>query len=758
MSLSADQLYALLPAIYRTRDADNGEPLKGLLSLIAAQSAILEENIEQLYDDQFIETCAQWVIPYIGDLVGCNPVYEIGGVTSGRRAEVANTIGYRRRKGTLLALEQVAMDISGRHVAAVECFKRLITTESMHHIRPCHAAWVNLRNGGELERRGSPFEMLNRTVDVRRIAPRVRALRDPDPTALDIDLHGGGKFNIPNVAVYLWRWNSNYVTRAPACQIDNRRFKFSSLGNDIPLFNALPPRESFSRLTERLDVPQPILRREFYTNISGFYGQDQSFALLADGVLINSAAICCRDLSDGPANSWPCTPAGKIAIDPLLGRIQFAPDYPLPNKLEVAYHYGFPAEIGGGPYDRTANLPSPLLPDRNFLAIVGSTVATLEKAISEWNALSPGSHGLIVLPGFAALEIDLTGSNAIQLPQDSHLWILCAQLPVGGGDSFTYSDSCVTLRGNIEIRGQAKPSTSGINVPPAGKLSLSGVWLSGSLQVIGEAADLELMDCTLVPGIAFAPDGKPAHPGQPSIVASGEETNLSLVRCITGPIKAFVGGSTRICSSIVDAGSPCSVAYAAPDFTSEGADLHIEDSTVVGKVRVHTMELASNTIFLARLARHDSWASALWCSRRQAGCVRFCFLPATATTPQQYRCLPPLPAQEELFLPKFISLDYGHPSYGLLSGDTPMAIWTGADDGSQVGAYHVRQETEAVRNVQLRAPEYLPFGMEAGVFLVPSRPIIKPPLVAYGYGMVADPCGEAADEDLRFWGIGAALI
>jgi len=97
MSLTADQLYALLPAIYRTRDAENGMPLQALLTVMAAQGAILEENIQQLYDDQFIETCASWAIPYIGDLVGSNPIYEISGAAYGRRAEVANTIGYRRR-------------------------------------------------------------------------------------------------------------------------------------------------------------------------------------------------------------------------------------------------------------------------------------------------------------------------------------------------------------------------------------------------------------------------------------------------------------------------------------------------------------------------------------------------------------------------------------------------------------------------------------------------------------------------------------
>ncbi len=205
MSLNADQLYALLPAIYRTRDAQNGGPLQALLAVIAGQSAILEENILQLYDDEFIETCAPWVIPYIGDLIGVNPIYEITGQVSGlRRAEVANTIGYRRRKGTLLALEQVTMDASGRTTAAVEFFKRLITTESMHHVRPRHSATVDLRQGGALERMNTAFDTLNRTIDVRRIAPRVRMPADPDPTPLDINLHGGGRFNIPDIGIYVW--------------------------------------------------------------------------------------------------------------------------------------------------------------------------------------------------------------------------------------------------------------------------------------------------------------------------------------------------------------------------------------------------------------------------------------------------------------------------------------------------------------------------------------------------------------------------
>src|SRR5260221_3659245 len=121
MSFDIESLYTLLPAIYRIRDAEQGEPLKALLAVIAEQVAVAEENLAQLYDDQFIETCAGWVIPYIGDLIGYRGLYDInpdtganaGGrttdpLTVAHRAEVANTIGFRRRKGTVAMLEGLA--------------------------------------------------------------------------------------------------------------------------------------------------------------------------------------------------------------------------------------------------------------------------------------------------------------------------------------------------------------------------------------------------------------------------------------------------------------------------------------------------------------------------------------------------------------------------------------------------------------------------------------------------------------------------
>jgi hypothetical protein len=111
-TLNAERLYELLPAVHRIRDEDQGRPLFALVSLFAQELEALAENIDQLYDDQFIETCGAWVAPYIGDLIGYRPLHGVTPAVASPRAEVANTIAYRRRKGTALMLEQLRPNFS----------------------------------------------------------------------------------------------------------------------------------------------------------------------------------------------------------------------------------------------------------------------------------------------------------------------------------------------------------------------------------------------------------------------------------------------------------------------------------------------------------------------------------------------------------------------------------------------------------------------------------------------------------------------
>ncbi len=56
----------------------------------------------------------------------------------------------------------------------------------------------------------------------------------------------------------------------------------------------------------------------------------------------------------------------------------------------------------------------------------------------------------------------------------------------------------------------------------------------------------------------------------------------------------------------MDAGSAFCPAIAGADLASPGPSLHIEDSTVIGRVWVQNLRLASNTIFYSRLGQARS--------------------------------------------------------------------------------------------------------------------------------------------------------
>jgi hypothetical protein len=768
MSTTPGPIYSVLPAVFRTRDAALGGPLEALFEVLESQYGIVKQNVWQLYNDQFIETCAPWVIPYIGQLIGYETVYTAKLAGPDSRAEVANTMGYRQRKGTLVAIEQITHDVSGRSTIAVEEFKRLVTTLSLRDVRPDHDGTADLRHGWKLEDQQGPFTRLNRTVDVRNMTPRVRVASSPDTAPLDIALHGPGRFNIPEIAVWMWRWQSFSVANAPAFALGNGGYFFSSLGGPVPLFQPSADMAApFSSLITESDVPAPIRLRRFSAQLSSFY--PASMQLIADGQPIPVSQILCANLTDRPDGSMSTVPAGKIAIDPELGRIQYAKDLALPSDLRVNYNYGAPAEIGGGPYDRTSNIVLPgTQPNTEFansatpfraavgIAAVGWTeYSTIESAVAAWNRLPANSAGTILLPNFECYAVDLTGPNAIQIPAQSLLLIASARLAQDCAPE--WNQACVTLRGDIEVVAPSiKVGPDGVSLP-AGQVQINGFWLSGQLILQGGEACVQIADSTLIPGGALTTLGEAALPGTPSVTGSGSAPAMTLClnRVVSGPIAMPSTCSARICNCIADAGDPYAAAFAGADPASPGASLHIEDSTVIGRVWAQAIRLASNTIFWAKRGQSDPWLAPVWANRVQVGCVRFCWLPANSVVPKRYECLSVDAASPAALEPKFITLRFGHPGYCLLSGDSPMAVWKGADNGSQIGVYYQTQETEAVANIQIRSEEYLPANLECGVFLIPSRalPEETPPFeYGYGYGY---PYGTAGHPRI---GIGIELI
>ena len=354
MNKSPERLYELLPVVYRQRDAEQGYPLRELLRVIGEQVDIVEDNIFQLYENWFIETCEDWVVPYIGDLIGYRSVHEAGEpgeitTPQGRkrnkilipRREVANTIRYRRRKGTLALLELLANDVAGWPARAVEFYKLLGWTQHVKHLRPMQGRTVDLREMDALDLLDGSFDELAHTVDVRCIN----------------SLNGQGRFNLPNVGVFVWRLKaypvaeiSHPLSGVEAFCLDyrNAHYTFSILGNSAPLFTKAGKELDPTQIATEFNVPTPIRRRAFKAKMAHYYGPKKSLCLFGHpGQPIAMDLIEAADLRD-----WHYRPTGnKIAIDPELGRIAFAPGRG-PRDLRVYYHYGFSADIGGGQYQR----------------------------------------------------------------------------------------------------------------------------------------------------------------------------------------------------------------------------------------------------------------------------------------------------------------------------------------------------------------------------------------------------------------------
>ena len=302
MSFDAETLYNLLPAVYRIRDQEQGEPLKALVSVVAEQVAVLEENLNQLYDDQFIETCAGWAVPYIGDLIGAQGLYELTRATFSQRAQVANTIGYRKRKGTASVLEQMTGDVTGWDAKAVEFFRLLITTENLNHLRLRNLATLDLRQWEPLERLGKAFESSAHTVDVRNMSGTSGKV---------------GKYNIPNIGIFLWRLKGYSVTDSislPIFSNDYQRYMFSPLGNNTRLYSRSQDRQE-GQAAQRIqpgDVAMPLSRAVLDSYKSLYYGEGKSLLLLVDENTVLDSDITVCDLSDRPEEAGASLPKTNI--------------------------------------------------------------------------------------------------------------------------------------------------------------------------------------------------------------------------------------------------------------------------------------------------------------------------------------------------------------------------------------------------------------------------------------------------------------
>lgn len=770
MSLSMpERLYKLLPAIHRLRDADQGEPLRALLRVIEGEFERVEADIANLYDNWFIETCDEWVVPYIGDLLGVRPIRPVPSAGVSARAYVANTIAYRRRKGTAVVLEQLARDVSGWPARAVEFFQRLATTQYMNHVRLAPTFTASVRDAAAAELADGPFDPFAHSAEVRRIATR------------------GGRFNIPHVGLYLWRLRSYAVgAGAPGDEAPDFAsardlgawWSVHPAGVDTPLFNRERTETTITHLAQEENVPSPLRRLALNAELErlrrGIADPAPRFMTAHDSVLGDPVLRIFVRLAGEPApvevrreDMYICeipdevelgSPVPRaLALDPERGRIAFPASLAV-QDVWVQASYGFSGDLGGGPYDRSAAVRdanraigidldasggfddpavwqvgvSHLLADDGS----GTLFPTLRAAVEAWNQLPAGRTGVIVLIDSVSDFDAAAGSPAaaleIELGERSRLLIVAGTWPlepIPGAPPgsvarvpghFDAREIRAHFVGDLIVRGTAAEASRN-----AGACFINGLMLEGSLVVApGDLGRLDFAHGTLVPGRGAL------------LVQPGGNERLTLTVdhaiCAAISVPGPVAGLT-VADSIVGSGE------GSPELSLDAPEAEVElvRSSFFGGVNVQAVS-ASDCIFDGLLRAE----------RRQAGCVRFSFVPPGSAAPRRYRCQPaletatriaalrdaaraanrppPAPAEEAairaeveaLIRPLFVSRQYGDPGYGQLELRCAAQIRTGAESGAEMGAFEFLKQPQRAANLRDALDEYLRFGLEAGLFYV----------------------------------------
>lgn len=771
-------LYTRLPEVHRTRDEEGDGQLRAYLGLAEEVFGEIHRSIEELYHDLFVETAADWAVPYIGDLLGTS---HLSGDPWTVRADVADTIALRRRKGTLAAIEQLAFVLTRWGVRCVELREVLAWAQHLNHLRPdaggeppfvlpgatrhtvVRGGTAPVRDPALLSLLGGAFDPFMRLPDVR---PQAGYAVRP---------------NLPNLAIYLWRLQAHRMEItapvfvpgvAPFDTPTVARFLVHPSGDPVRLFNVSRPDADRLRgeLTRMEQVPGPLLRALLTSGSPA--GVPALFVAVdpydetsgAGGIQVGDHALQLHvPQSSFAGGGWTFRGANllhweaglaspladrEVAVDPENGRIAIgvasaAEVTALQQSLLLSWTYASPGEVGAHPVSRAA-------------APAKVSGATPDLRVVTWEAgfqrLQEALDDLQTEPGPVVVEIhdnrvhdlDLAAVQGTLVEDGGPNLLLAHSLVIRAGTGFR-----PTIRLAQPLR--FRPATvTGANPAQQAQLEASMDALTVVLEglyvtrrqpgavvagfpagepLVARAAvhALEVLECTLDPGGFRRCDGTraPVHPSfrlrAPfAFAAVADEVNfrqspeLHLQRSITGPVLADARYRLFVSDSIVDAG--------------QGVDDGGAASAVSGSLPGDPPDLlhgwgpptvVSGATFFGRVRVESiEGKGGIFVHRLQA-------------RDNQHGCIKHswfrgvndrLPQQHACVKGTdarlaFTDEAFGEPAYGQLAFTADFRVRERGPGDDAMGAYGFLMEAHAWRNLQVRFREFMPVG---------TRPLLVP--------------------------------
>jgi hypothetical protein len=366
----------------------------------------------------------------------------------------------------------------------------------------------------------------------------------------------------------------------------------------------------------------------------------------------------------------------------------------VPNRVYVAYHYGFSFEIGAGEYPRAFDAPS-TNPPRTYNVSGGGreTHSRLADALASWKSDKPINAVIEIDDSEVYDEDDLV----IELAARQYLEIRAA------------SGARPVIR-MVEVQ-TGSPDRVRIAGDPTARCVIDGLLIAGGLHLTGGLGELIVRRSTLVPGWAQARQAERRRHVEPSIAVNESPQSLVIEKSILGPVSVERGERSprplqvAIADSIVDADHR-SEAISSPDAKAANVEMRIQRATIFGRIRAHAILLAENSIFDNVVTVTD----------RQHGRFRYCYVTPESLTPSRYECQP---SGSIVVAPAFISKRFGDAGYARLQhSDAQQPILEGADDRAELGAFHDLFLPQRKANLATRLAEYTPAGVVTAIVFV----------------------------------------
>jgi hypothetical protein len=754
----AEKLWQWIPAVYRELDTDEaGGALRAFIESLAVNATFLKRNDDRVWDDGFVELASDWAVPYIGDLVATRLVSALN--LRARRVDVAKTIYYRRRTGTLAVLEQLIADITAWDGKVVEEFRRLARAHHGLDGVPRRGRVTGTPEGGFADLRsvrgallaGGPFDEYHYTPDARR------------PRGL------WGSRGIPKLSFHIYR-----LRAVPLVGVVPRRminfpgtrdaFTFDPSGRDVSLFatdRTIPAgvhkpdaQGEWSgwktaaewQLPRR--IPCRLLGEQVYEIGDAQIGWMRTTPLIPGQPQRDAAAADLRRIA---GQRIP----GRVMFVRLVSRLPAAAITTMPAVLQELLQRALVPDCGSAALlpngADVASWPGPIVPAESSVRLPAISVhfaggpivprsATRAARLDAWAPPVIAGVTQFIEPRRGRLLVDHApfGTNAVRV--DYHVGMLA---PIGAGAYAREVEGPVPLTlwqngafgAGTPANGAAEIVDSVNYVDPPGQLAIVACSVRASEAerpyVILDAANWRLRSA--VPTATLVLDGAWIGAQRARTVrleGHFDRVGLRFMTFDPGGLDALGAALPAVVivvvgvveKLVIDRCILASVRLAGAASSLER--LIIRDSIVQSRVRgVIPIDLPTARVRMARctviaptldatamgveeLDATDSLvAGVARVTNTQAGCFRFSARGPGSAVPHPYRShVLDDPAR------LFASTRFGDERYGQLGPVALPALVQGAENGSEIGAYCGAIVPIKRASLASKVDEYLPFG------------------------------------------------